>query len=240
MKLPLHRFKRIVKDSVLVALDLLIFNDKGEVLVGLRRNSPAKGRLFMPGGRIYKGENLRSALRRISKSETGVDLSKENGTLYGVYDHLYRDNAFGEPGVSTHYVVIACLFNLRSFATGPHDNQHEALRMMSIQELLAHPKVHSHTRNYFVPNPPNVFLQVDDSQVYDRSATRSCSVGRNSSADKSSTASVHTTRASSTRRTTFSKRAAEPLSGDFQGRDRNITEDGKLPSRPFGLYQVIR
>ena len=61
------------------SLDMLIFNDKEEVLVGFRRNSPARGRLFVPGGRIYKGENLRSALRCISKSETGVDLVRKTG-----------------------------------------------------------------------------------------------------------------------------------------------------------------
>ena len=42
MKLPLDRFKQVVRDSVLVALDLLIVNDRAEVLVGRRCNPPAK------------------------------------------------------------------------------------------------------------------------------------------------------------------------------------------------------
>jgi hypothetical protein len=29
---------------------------------------------------------------------------------------------------------------------------------MSIPELLSHPRVHAYTRNYFVPDAPNLFL----------------------------------------------------------------------------------
>ncbi len=163
MKLPLHHFRPVVRDAVLVSLDLLIVNDRNEVLVGLRKNSPAKGWLFVPGGRVYKGEAMKDALQRISTNETGIDLSKEDATLYGIYDHIYPENTFGEPDISTHYVVIACLFHLPSFIPGPRDDQHEELRMMGIPELLAHPRVHVYARNYFVADPPNLFLRMDDS-----------------------------------------------------------------------------
>lgn len=163
MKLPLQQFKRVVRDSVLVSLDLLVVNDRNEVLLGLRKNSPAKGWLFVPGGRVRKGEAMQHALQRISTTETGMNLSKEEGALYGIYDHIYPENAFGEPGVSTHYVVIACLFHLRSFIPGPCDDQHEALRMMSVPELLAHPRVHAYARNYFVADSTNLFLGADNS-----------------------------------------------------------------------------
>ena len=162
MKLPLHQFKRVVRDSVLVSLDLLVVNDRNEVLLGLRKNSPAKGWLFVPGGRVHKGEGLRDGLHRISTNETGMSLSKEEGALYGIYDHIYPENAFGEPGVSTHYVVIACLFHLRSLIPCSRDDQHEELRMMSVPELLAHPQVHTYARNYFVADPPNLFLGADN------------------------------------------------------------------------------
>jgi colanic acid biosynthesis protein WcaH len=158
MKLPLDRFKQVVRDSVLVALDLLIVNDKAEVLVGRRQNPPAKDWLFVPGGRVYKEERLTEALQRISVSETGVDLSQAGGTLYGVYDHLYPDNGFEEDGISTHYAVIACLFENGPSIHSPSDEQHESFQLMSIPELLSHPRVHAYTRNYFVPDAPNLFL----------------------------------------------------------------------------------
>ena len=81
MKLPIDRFRNVVRDAVLVSLDLLIVNDKAEVLVGRRQNPPAKDWLFVPGGRVYKEERLTDALQRISVSETGVDLSQAGGAF---------------------------------------------------------------------------------------------------------------------------------------------------------------
>jgi colanic acid biosynthesis protein WcaH len=158
MKLPIDRFRNVVRDSVLVSLDLLIVNDKAEVLVGRRQNPPAKDWLFVPGGRVYKEERLTDALQRISVSETGVDLSQAGGSLYGVYDHLYTDNGLGEDGISTHYAVIACLFENCPSIHSPGDAQHEYFQLMSIPELLSHPRVHAYTRNYFVADAPNLFL----------------------------------------------------------------------------------
>jgi colanic acid biosynthesis protein WcaH len=158
MKLPLDRFKQVVRDSVLVALDLLIVNDHAEVLVGRRSNPPAKDWLFVPGGRVYKDERLVEALQRISIAETGVDLSRVKGRLYGVYEHLYPDNGFEEAGISTHYAVVACWFENCAPIPAPGDQQHVHFQHMSIPELLSHPQVHAYTRNYFLQNPPNLFL----------------------------------------------------------------------------------
>ena len=158
MKLPLDRFRQVVRDSVLVALDLLIVNNKEEVLVGRRKNPPAKDWLFVPGGRVYKDERLAEALQRISIGETGVDLSRVEGRLYGLYEHLYPDNCFGEAGVGTHYVVVACLFENCAAIQAPGDDQHVHFQQMSIPELLIHPQVHGYTRNYFLQTPENLFL----------------------------------------------------------------------------------
>jgi colanic acid biosynthesis protein WcaH len=164
MKLALHQFKRVVRDTVLVSLDLLVINRRREVLVGKRRNRPAKGYLFVPGGRIMKGESLADALTRISSAEIGIALRHQDATLHGIYDHMYPDNAFGEAGLKTHYVVIACLFRGDSYVPQGHDYQHQELRMLPIKALLKHPDVHPYTRNYFVPDPSNVFLRANKLQ----------------------------------------------------------------------------
>ena len=159
MKLPNARFKRIVADAVLVSLDLLVVNDRAEVLVGRCRNRPAKGFLFVPGGRIQKGESLAAALERISSAEIGVTLERQDARLYGIYDHFYADDAFGETGTGTQYVVIACLFGIPSFVPQAHDDQHDELRMVPIEELVKHPEAHPYTRNYFSDDPSNLFLR---------------------------------------------------------------------------------
>ncbi len=162
MKLALPQFRRVVRDTVLVALDLLVINGGGEVLVGKRRNPPAEGYLFVPGGRILKGESLADALNRISTAEIGVALKKQDAILHGIYDHIYPDNAFREVGLNTHYIVIACLFRVGDFVPRVHDNQHEEMQMLQIGELLNHPDVHPYTRNYFVPDPSNLFLRSNE------------------------------------------------------------------------------
>jgi hypothetical protein len=68
---------------------------------------------------------LTKALPRISVSETGVDLSQTAGSLYGVYEHLYPNFGFGEAGLSTHYAVIACLFENCPPVDFPGDRQHD-------------------------------------------------------------------------------------------------------------------
>ena len=162
MKLAMPQFKRVVRDTVLVSLDLLVMNDREEVLVGRRRNPPAQGYLFVPGGRILKGEDLAGALSRISTSEIGVELKKRDAALHGIYDHVYTDNAFAEDGLNTHYVVIACLFRPGAFVPRAHDDQHEEMRMLPIEKLLNHPEVHPYTRNYFVSGPSNLFLLANE------------------------------------------------------------------------------
>jgi colanic acid biosynthesis protein WcaH len=62
MKLSEEQFQQLLRDAVLVSLDLLIVNERQEVLLGKRRNPPARGYWFVPGGRIYKGDSSEKAL----------------------------------------------------------------------------------------------------------------------------------------------------------------------------------
>lgn len=159
MKLSEEQFKQILRDTVLISLDLLIVNERQEVLLGRRRNAPAGGYWFVPGGRIYKGESPEKALARISRQEIGMELSSQNVVLYGIYHHAHGDNFFHDPEIgATQYLVIACLFRSNSQVTYLSDVQHEELRFFPIGDVTAHPDVHELTKYYFCDRPPNVFL----------------------------------------------------------------------------------
>ncbi len=54
-------FKIVVQNTPLIAIDLIIENEKGEILLGRRKNPPSNGFLFVPGGRIFKGEYISDA-----------------------------------------------------------------------------------------------------------------------------------------------------------------------------------
>ena len=49
-------FNNVVRLSPLVAIDMIVRSPDGRVLVACRNNEPAKGRFFVPGGRITKNE----------------------------------------------------------------------------------------------------------------------------------------------------------------------------------------
>lgn len=158
MKLELERFKSVVRDTVLVSLDLILINERGEVLVGRRKNGPACDYLFVPGGRVMKGEALAAALQRVAAQETGLTLSPSEVVLHGVYDHFYDDSCFEDRSISTQYVVIACLCKVDSGVSIRADQQHQSLDFLPIADLMASPLVHSYTKNYFRRDAENLFL----------------------------------------------------------------------------------
>lgn len=102
-------FRTVVMHTPLIAIDLLVLNEHGQVLLGERLNRPAQGYWFTPGGRVRKNESLEQAFRRISHSELGVQLLMASATFRGVYEHFYRDSYFSadEHDSGTHYVVLA-------------------------------------------------------------------------------------------------------------------------------------
>ncbi|NQV18406.1 MAG: NUDIX domain-containing protein [Armatimonadetes bacterium] len=155
--IPLEEFKKIVKNTVLVAIDLIIENPDGKILLGLRKNNPAKGFLFVPGGRIFKNESFGKALKRISKEEIGIEIDKNDVELMGIYEHIYKENYFEDRSFNTHYVVIACKTKL-DINSVYNNSQHKNMFFMSKKELLNSKVVHQLTKNYFVNNaPPNKF-----------------------------------------------------------------------------------
>lgn len=135
-------FKQLIKNAPLFAVDLVVLNEKNQILVGQRQNAPAQGFWFVPGGRVYKNESLPSAFNRISQAELGLTLNIENAQLLGLYDHFYKDSAFGE-GISTHYINATHLVHLSSEQlTNLPKEQHQDYRWAAINELESDQTVH--------------------------------------------------------------------------------------------------
>jgi colanic acid biosynthesis protein WcaH len=144
-------FMRLVDLGPLVAIDLIVVNPKGELLVGKRTNRPAQGYWFVPGGRIAKGETLDAAFARITNAELGRALDRENATLEGAWTHIYEDNFYGRPGITTHYVVLGHRLDLDlDLATLPVD-QHGEYRWVSPSdaETARTDGIHDNTIAYF-------------------------------------------------------------------------------------------
>ncbi|WP_409258754.1 GDP-mannose mannosyl hydrolase [Paraburkholderia bannensis] len=151
------RFLQTIESTPLVAIDLIVANAEGEFLLGYRLNRPAQNSWFVPGGRIRKGETLDHAFRRIVHDELGYsDLSRANAELFGVYEHLYEDNVFGAPGVSTHYVVLGYRLRYAIDARAFPKKQHSAYRWASASQIKGDANVHVNTRAYFTTDMPAI------------------------------------------------------------------------------------
>ena len=141
-------FLTVVRHAPLVAMDLLVRDGEGRMLLGQRVNPPARGFWFAPGGRIRKGETLDQAFQRIAVSELGVPFARAEASLAGVHEHFYRDD-FSGGDAGTHYVVLAYALRVDAASLRLPADQHEAWRWVGAGDGHDDSSIHMHTRAYF-------------------------------------------------------------------------------------------
>lgn len=117
----------------------VVLDHDGGVLVAKRTNEPAKGEWFWPGSRLYKGEELDDAARRVAREELGIEV--EIKELLGVYSHFWETSAL--PGSPTRHTVNVVY---RVGACDPEfeidlDEQHSEYRFLTGAESGLHPYV---------------------------------------------------------------------------------------------------
>jgi len=146
MFLDKSTFSNVVENAPLISMDLIVKNDKGQVLLGKRVNKPAQDSWFVPGGRIFKDETLDEAFARIVQDELCLKLKREDSSFYGLYEHFYENNVFNNE-FSTHYIVLAHAIQLNTIPK--LNNQHSAYKWFNIDELLIDVDVYKYTKDYF-------------------------------------------------------------------------------------------
>lgn len=145
-------FATAIRAVPIACIDLLVRNPHGSWLVGYRRNHPAKGTWFVPGGRIRKDETMPAAFARLTNAELGRAVSLDAAHWHGLYEHHYAENFTGATDFSTHNLVLA--FRL----DWPSDHldlqgQHDGHRWLSRGALLSDDTVNAYTKDYFRPTP---------------------------------------------------------------------------------------
>jgi colanic acid biosynthesis protein WcaH len=160
LRLEQQDFLNVIKNTPLVAIDLIVKDERGAVLLGLRKNKPAQGYWFVPGGRIYKDERIADALARIGLEEIGVALSPDQVRFMGVFEHLYEDNVAGIEGMNTHYICLGCEVTAPMALEQLPGSQHDDWRFWEISELLNRSEVHPNTKGYFEEKSRTLALKV--------------------------------------------------------------------------------
>jgi colanic acid biosynthesis protein WcaH len=144
-----ENFAFIVRNTPLVAIDIIIEDPDHRMLLGRRNNEPAKGYYFVPGGAIRKNEMIQGAFARILKAETGLHASIGGAKFIGVFEHFYDTNRFDDPEYGTHYVVLAYELRLTERPSVRLDSQHSDIRWLSGAEILSASDVHPNAKAYF-------------------------------------------------------------------------------------------
>jgi colanic acid biosynthesis protein WcaH len=112
-------YKKAIDLLPIIAIDFLLTPDpeggNSWVLLGRRKNSPAKNFWFTPGGRIRKGESIPVAMKRIFRDEFGISLTEDiadKPNLVGLFDHFYDEGPL-EANLPSHYVDILYSISLK-------------------------------------------------------------------------------------------------------------------------------
>lgn len=143
-------FTQAVAVLPLVSADLIVVNPARELLLGLRRNHPAQGYWFSPGGRVRKNEPFTKCLQRVAQQELGLNTQMvQSAKLMGVWDHLYNNSAFSAD-VKAHYVNLPHLLKLEhllALDTLPTD-QHASWRWQAAEKAAVDKFVHPYAQVY--------------------------------------------------------------------------------------------
>lgn len=91
-------------------MGLYILNDRGQVLLGLRKAKHGEGTWCPPGGHMEYGESFEEGAVREAFEETGIRVNPADVRVAGVTNDFFRESG-------KHYVTIN--LTTRSFAGEP-------------------------------------------------------------------------------------------------------------------------
>lgn len=87
--------QKIVK----VGVGILIFNEAGQILLGLRKSAHGNGTWCPPGGHLEYGESFEQAAAREANEETGLMIAENDLKTAGVTNDFFEESG-------KHYVTI--------------------------------------------------------------------------------------------------------------------------------------
>jgi len=92
--IPQELYNQILRSVPIACVDLVIVSREGALLLK-RKDAPARGQWWIPGGRVFRGERLKDAARRKALDEVG--LSCYVGPLIHNAETIFPDGPFDIP-----------------------------------------------------------------------------------------------------------------------------------------------
>lgn len=140
MHIPDELYRQILPVMPIPCVDLLVVDTKGKILLVKRRNEPAKGLWWVPGGRVQFGELRAAAALRKLREECGLHSGSRPPLELSTEDLILPNGQGG----SSH--VIATVYRIDVAAGQPVvlDAQSEAADWRTAKQWAAmdiHPYV---------------------------------------------------------------------------------------------------
>lgn len=122
-------YEIIKKNMPIPCVDLVVVDKDKKILMLKRKNDPAKGKWWFPGGRVHFNEPRTEAVKRKAKKECGLDITKirELGTKDLI---LHNSDATLSHAITTVFLV-------RVEGTIVLDEQSESFEYKTAKEWLS-------------------------------------------------------------------------------------------------------
>ena len=122
-------------------VDVVLFDrDSTHVLLFLRKNQPAQGEWYTPGGRLLKNESLTDCALRQMQLEAGLSLDSHRLFFGTVVNEIFDDSESNQD--NTYHTVAICWGCL--LAGDEHitlDAQHDRCEWKAVDDHTLHPFV---------------------------------------------------------------------------------------------------
>jgi colanic acid biosynthesis protein WcaH len=134
--IPRRLYHKIISLVPIACVDIAIISG-GAVLLVRRSDPPAKGRWWLPGGRVLKGEMMRDTALRKAREEVGIECHA--GPIIYTAETIFPD---GPGGIPIHSINSCFFLYPVSNAGGPAlDRHHESFRWVRTAGKKLHPYV---------------------------------------------------------------------------------------------------
>jgi colanic acid biosynthesis protein WcaH len=134
--IPDDLYQQILESVPIACVDVAIVSG-GKVLLVRRKDDPAKGQWWIPGGRVHKGEKLVEAARRKALDEVGI--ACHVGPIIHTDETIFPDGPYG---VAIHSInTCFFLYPESNAASIQLDTHHEDAKWVETIDPGLHPYV---------------------------------------------------------------------------------------------------
>ncbi|MEI8125823.1 MAG: NUDIX domain-containing protein [Parachlamydiaceae bacterium] len=137
-EVPSNIYSEIVQSMTISCVDAFVYDFENKAYFMIQRTTPpGKGKWWIPGGRIFKGESFYESAVRKTKRESGMDICPI--AQLGTYSTYFPESAWG-PNVhtDTKNTAILALCDNQNFYL---DTDHQAAKWVLIDEAPEDPYI---------------------------------------------------------------------------------------------------